>query len=100
MDWNSRRYPLLHPCCRHLSHDGKVAVPPRNRHHFRPGEKGQAAEELRRLLVVLEDEKRLFLRLIKSVDKEIAWVRQRLVFVQTGSEEPDKGKGGGCDVST
>jgi hypothetical protein len=66
-------------------------VGPKNRHHFRPGEKGQAAEELRRLLVVLEDEKRLFLRLIKSVDKEIDWVRQRLVFVQTGSEKPDEG---------
>jgi hypothetical protein len=66
-------------------------VGPKNRHHFRPGEKGQAAEELRRLLVVLEDEKRLFLRLIKSVDKEIDWVRQRLVFVQAGNKEPDEG---------
>jgi hypothetical protein len=65
-------------------------VGPKNRHHFRPGEKGRAAEELRRLLVVLEDEKRLFLRLIKSVDKEIDWVRQRLVFVQAGSEKPDE----------
>jgi hypothetical protein len=54
-------------------------VGPKNRHHFRPGEKGQAAEE------------RLFLRLIKSVDKEIDWVRQRLVFVQAGSEKPDEG---------
>jgi hypothetical protein len=46
---------------------------------------------LRRLIVVLEDEKRLFLRLIKSVDREIAWVRQRLVFVQAGGEKPDEG---------
>jgi hypothetical protein len=66
-------------------------VGPKNRHHFLPGEKGQAAEELRRLIVVLEDEKRLFLRLIKSVDKEIDWVRQRLVFVQAGSEKLDEG---------
>jgi site-specific recombinase len=66
-------------------------VGPKNRHHFRPGEKGQAAEELRRLLVVLEDEKRLFLRRVKVLDEEIAWVRQRLVFVQTGSEKPDEG---------
>jgi hypothetical protein len=65
-------------------------VGPKNRHHFRPGEKGQAAEELRRLIVVLEDEKRLFLRRVKSIDEEIAWVRQRLVFVQAGSEEPGK----------
>jgi hypothetical protein len=66
-------------------------VGPKNRHHFRPGEKGQAAEELRRLIVVLEDEKRLFLRRVKSIDEEISWVRQRLVFVQTGSEKPDEG---------
>jgi hypothetical protein len=66
-------------------------VGPKNRHHFRPGEKGQAAEELRRLLVVLVEEKQLFLRRVKELEKEIAWVRQRLVFVQAGSEKPDEG---------
>jgi hypothetical protein len=66
-------------------------VAPRNRHHFRSGERGQAAEELRRLLVVLEEERRLFLRRVKSIDEEIAWVRRRLVLVQTGSEKPDEG---------
>jgi hypothetical protein len=65
-------------------------VGPKNRHHFRPGEKGQAAEELRRLIVVLVEEKQLFLRRVKELEKEIAWVRQRLVFVQAGSEEPGK----------
>jgi hypothetical protein len=70
-------------------------VGPKNRHHFRPGEKGQAAEELRRLLVVLVEEKQLFLRRVKELEKEIAWVRQRLVFVQAGSEKPDEG---GSDV--
>jgi hypothetical protein len=33
----------------------------------------------------------LFLRRVKVLDEEIAWVRQRLVFVQTGSEKPDEG---------
>jgi hypothetical protein len=68
-------------------------VGPKNRHHFRPGEKGQAAEELRRLLVVLVEEKQLFLRRVKVLEEEIAWVRQRLVFVQAGSEKPDEGGG-------
>jgi hypothetical protein len=40
---------------------------------------------------VLVEEKQLFLRRVKELEKEIAWVRQRLVFVQAGSEKPDEG---------
>lgn len=50
---------------------------PRHRTNTRPGAMQQAREELRHLLLVLQEERKIYERRLRHLEEELAWVRRR-----------------------